>query len=279
MDRSQTRAFIKDTVRNTRTAVVTGPAAAVLYGVAVLDDVTTVDLVLPGGARASRKSQWNPHVRYHSAGLDPDQVAQVDGVRVVHVSRALFDIHRYYGHVHGAISLDSARNKWPELTRDHLHTLSAPFAHQRGIKKFRESIDSSQHLMASPLETRARLTLEAAHLPELASLEYQAEFTVHSQYDPPSTYYADALVNGYIICEFDGRMKYQEQFGISAQETIVRERLREHALLSGGFPVIRAHWEDLDPANPDSCAFIHSLRRALATYSRPSTEPRRSISA
>ncbi|MHA2789171.1 hypothetical protein ACXZ66_08525 [Corynebacterium sp. S7] len=77
------------------------------------------------------------------------------------------------------------------------------------------------------------------------------------------------------MLEVDGRVKYQEKFGESVQEVLAKERMREHMLLTAGFPIMRGHWNELDPENPHSCLFVEKLRQALDRYPVPQVLPPR----
>ncbi|WP_156802610.1 hypothetical protein [Corynebacterium lubricantis] len=277
MEQPDELTFIRNTAAKTRTSAVTGPAAVLIHGIKPLDRVEVVDLVLPGQVNPSMRHLWPKNSRFRSGYLPSEHIRTKEGVRVVSLIRALFDTHRYYGEIAGATAIDAARKKWPSLTTPELHQRAESIARCKGIKKFRQAIDASRDDMDSALDTRARLTLEAADLPEVKSLEFQANITFEDPQGRLSNYRVDALINGFLICEFDGLVKYQEKFGETVQDVLAKERMREHHLLTAGFPIVRAHWAELDPENPDASSFVNRLRQALERYPVPHQPPARHI--
>lgn len=96
MPESGERALVTRVAAVCRTAVVTGPAAALVHGLPTLDRVRSVDLVLPGSTRAPSARTWPEHVTYRNGLLRPDDITTVDGIRVTSTLRCAFDTSRYY---------------------------------------------------------------------------------------------------------------------------------------------------------------------------------------
>lgn len=119
----------------------------------------------------------------------------------------------------------------------------APF---RGLKRVLAVLDASTPLSESVGESLCRIIIAELGF---ATPELQVEF--HD---------ADGLIGfadftwklDMVILEFDGKIKYTEaryRRGLSADQIVVAEKLREDRLRALGYRVVRATWQDLvDPA-------------------------------
>lgn len=153
------------------TAVVSGMAAARLWGIKLLGIEDAVDLHLPGSGRPGRKSEWTTGARYRSAILPKSQVTDVRGVRVTSLTRTLVDIARHESHMEAVAAIDSSRKKWPSITDDLLRTRVAAFGKFPGKKKFLRAIADSRAMIGSPWETKARLLLLDSGIAEIVTVE------------------------------------------------------------------------------------------------------------
>ncbi|RNE49661.1 hypothetical protein [Corynebacterium alimapuense] len=248
------------------TAVVSGPAAARLWGIEVLGTKQAVDLHLPGRAKPGRKSDWPAGVVYRHGYLDPRQIRHLHGLRLTTRVRTLADISRYYGPCQAVVAIDSARRRWPELTTSRLFEESSLLGRFHGAPAFRQAIALSVPDSGSPLESKARFILCSARLAQVTSISTQVEFRMASS---GRRYRVDLLVNGWLIVEVDGQAKYHYGFDEDPDEVIRGERAREKGIQNGGFPVLRVGAAQLRQAPDGSCEFLDLIVNALANFSRP----------
>lgn len=95
-----------------------------------------------------------------------------------------------------------------------------------------ESVDESSE---SPGESVMRLVLGGL------GHEVRTQVVIHTP-DGEFVGRVDALVDGWIVMEFDGLTKYA---GASGHQELVREKRREDALRALGYVVVRVTWADL----------------------------------
>lgn len=237
------------------TAVVAGTAAARLWGIDVLDwRQPRVDALHVDGKRAGGRCRSTPAVRYRFGRLPESGVWADHGIRATRVLRTLRDICCYDGLVAGVVAIDSARRKWPELTAPVLRHGMISGSRFEGAPLVREAIRLSIPNAGSALESHARILLVLADVPGIESIVAQAEIR-----DPATgtTYYVDLLVNGWLIVEIDGEVKYDgESFG-GTDDVIRDERRREKALQNTGRVVVRVS----DPRDAPAV-----VAHALATF-------------
>jgi hypothetical protein len=109
-------------------------------------------------------------------------------------------------------------------------------------RKLREFADPRSE---SPGESRSRVLFDELgfHAPEL-----QVELNLVGVGRVRVDFWWEDLV-----CEFDGMIKYTRQLsGVSAEEVVKQEKLREDALRMHGYRVVRISWRDLD--HPEALA-------------------------
>ncbi|WJY68487.1 hypothetical protein [Corynebacterium auris] len=231
--------FIRGIGSATRTAVITGPAAAKLRGLKTLDRVDTVDLLLPGDMRAPKASTWPDGVVYRSGALLPEHVVMEQGLRVASTIQTVLDTCRYHSPLASLVVLESARFRRPDVTCADLLSLAATLPRSHGLRNLRRVIRYSAATSQSALETVGRYCLIEAQVPGLASIRGQAPFEYYDIAGNPLTGRIDLLLNGFIAVELDGRSKYTSEI-VTADE-----RIREKQLLSHGYLVIRANWRQV----------------------------------
>ena len=227
-----------------KTAVITGPAAARWLDLSTLNWVTSVDLALPGGSRSWGKTY--PDRIYRSGRLLDYEHLVHDGIRTATAIRAMFDTFRYYGRMEALVQIESARFKHEHLTTEYLLAKAATLPHAPGIRPFRALIEHSTDTSASPLETRLRDTLLKAVasglLKGVETLEFQVGFRIVDADGWPTVAWADALINGFLVLEADGREKNSGAMG-DAADALRRERHRETQLQNRGAVVRRVGWD------------------------------------
>lgn len=243
------------------TAVVAGPAAARLWGIDVLGHDDTTELLLPGSARPGSKKGWPPGVVYRSGFLHPDDIHSEHGIRVTRLIRTLADIARHHTLEQTVVAVDSARRLWPELTLATLDNLADSLGPFHRTRTLRQAIALSRPEIGSALESQARFLLWEADLPGVHRVETQAPISMNHGI----TYRVDLLINGWLVVEVDGEMKYRGAFGVTPDEAIRRERRREKEIQNLGYVVLRISAADLrDPAG-----FLTLIADTLANTTVP----------
>ncbi|MGJ9425138.1 hypothetical protein ACHABX_04775 [Nesterenkonia halotolerans] len=122
-----------------------------------------------------------------------------------------------------------------------------PWQHFLHIKRFRAAWDRAFDF-ADPRSESVGESLSRVRIAELgfAVPELQTRVWVEGR-----EYRLDFEWEGGVVGEFDGKHKYLrsgELFGISAEEAVYQEKLREDAIRSTGRRVVRWSWEDLHRA-------------------------------
>ncbi|QPK82750.1 hypothetical protein G7Y29_07680 [Corynebacterium qintianiae] len=215
-------------------ATLTGPAAARVWGLATLAWVTNVDVLPPGKTRAKTRGGQSWTFRH---GKTPErQTAMVQGMRVTKVIVMLFDTYRYHGRLPGLVTLESARNKWPEMTVDRLLELAEELPRAKGLRGFRKLVRESVGTSESALETVVR---DIVRQIEGVVVRAQVAFQYRGQYGDPRTGRIDLVVNDVVAIECDGR----EFHGPGVTE---EERYREKQLLNRGMVVLRVGWKEVN---------------------------------
>lgn len=188
-------------------AVVAGQSAARLWGYQTLTVEKTVLCLLPERLRSKSSKHWPSGMRYKDRYLSSRDIREVHGIRVTGAFRTFLDIALDDGVVAAVVTIDSARRQNPSLTREKLMHSAESFPRHRGVKAYRQAIELSIPNSDSAQETRARLILREAKLPEIQSVKVQARFDQsHNKY-----FLVDFLINEWIIVEIDGRSKYDSR--------------------------------------------------------------------
>ena len=106
----------------------------------------------------------------------------------------------------------------------------------RGARAVREALGLSIPNAGSALESHARVLLVLSDVPGIESIAAQAAIR-----DPATgeTYYVDLLINGWLIVEIDGDVKYDGETYGRTDDVIRAERSREKALQNTGRVVVR----------------------------------------
>ena len=195
-------------------------------------------------------------MRYKDRYLSSRDIREVHGIRVTGAFRTFLDIALDDGVVAAVVTIDSARRQNPSLTREKLMHSAESFPRHRGVKAYRQAIELSIPNSDSAQETRARLILGEAKLPEIQSVQVQARFDQsHNKY-----FLVDFLINEWIIVEIDGRSKYDSP---ELNEVLMAERDREKFFLNQGYAVLRIDPKQLDLNQDGECEFIGILKNTL----------------
>lgn len=189
-------------------------------------DLATVVLCGPGAERYRRGDVITYPMPRGESGL------VVEGVRTVAVETAIFQTVARDSLMTAIVAADAALHRglvsWDSLQR---RRASLGRLAPRG-RQLLAAVDESSE---SPGESVMRLIL--------IGLGHQVQTQVQI-FTPDGEFVArvDGLVDGFIVTEFDGAMKYE---GAEGRAALFREKQREDALRALGYVVIRVTWADL----------------------------------
>ena len=251
--------LIQDVAAKSRSAVITGPAAARWLGLSTYNWVTTVDLALPGETRPWKRGDAH---RIHRSGILTDQEYLVHkGVRTATAIRAMFDSFRYHGRTEALVQIESARWKHRHLTTEYLLDKTGALPKARGIAGFRKLIEYATDTSASVLETIVRDAILRAiadgTLTGVVTLEFQVGLRIRERDGRPMMAWADILINAFLVVEADGLEKTSGVMG-DAASMLRDERERETQLQNQGAVVRRVRWD-----RATSTEFIASLQTVI----------------
>lgn len=211
-----------------------------LHGVPldVVDVLTEVDRV-----RTASGLRRNPRPE----GL---VVVVADGYRCAGVAQAVVATARRDGMTAGLVPLDAALHRGattlPELER----AMEAVAGDSPDRRRLADLLVRADGAAESPGETLTRLALVDQ------GLSVRSQVVLHD-HDGAPVGRVDLLVEGRVVVEFDGAVKYA---GADGREALVREKRREDALRAMGYEVVRVTWADL--THPE--VVVALVRRALA---------------
>lgn len=230
-----------------RGAVACGRSAARLWGMWVVGpDREPVELALPSrGKSAGRVARGRV---YRRSGMRPDEIDRVDGQLATSPFRTFADIARYHGFAEGLIAADFLMRHG--FTRGQLEAEARCLGRVKGIATVRRCIACAVANSESPYESLARALLIDANLGPLTT---QA---------PIAGYFADILIDGWLIIEIDGAVKYS---GPDAERVRQREFQRQKDIGNLGFVFLRFTPEQL---RRDPEGFVAAVRETLASHGR-----------
>lgn len=248
----------------TRSAVVSGMAAARLHGLSVLGHADVVELTLPGTGKPSGRAKWMKGTRVFASLLPGHHVHTEHGIRVTTLLRTAADITRYHGELHGVVCFDSIFRKHPELSKKRAETILRGFRRFHGLARVHQALRLSVTNSDSVPESHARYLL-LTQVEEIKTIEVQAQIV-----DPHTrrVYRVDLLVNGWLVIEIDGRVKYDGETYGPLEQTVLAERDREKALQNQGYMVLRVNPQDLFPLADGTVPFLVLVRQTLCKGSR-----------
>ncbi|WP_183094649.1 type IV toxin-antitoxin system AbiEi family antitoxin domain-containing protein [Nocardioides stalactiti] len=177
-------------------------------------------------------------VAHHLAGFRPDQVVDINGVRVLDAARTAIDISRRYGDMHGLVACDSAMRIG--VSRAALVAAYEPMEQWPGIRAAHTAVRLADGRAENPHESLGRyLVLEAG------IGEPDCQFPIRTS---DGIKWCDLRVGNHMI-ETDGRVKLQPRsLGGVAEEppdvVLWKEKARERLVTDRGTVVTRVVWED-----------------------------------
>lgn len=196
----------------------------------------------------------NSAIIVHSAPAVPS--VMLDGISVTSLARTVVDLGRTETLLTAVIAGDAAlKNCDPYEVDAELDRARG----WKGVAQARRAVRSMDGRSGSPGESQSRIMLREAGFDP----EPQVEI-----YDACGNFVArvDWLINGMVVAEFDGKIKYTEylQPNENPGDVVFKEKVREDAVRDLGYPVVRWTWADL--AHPDELAarITRALKRAAA---------------
>lgn len=217
-----------------------------------------VQLTAPGRFRTGRG------YTVHEAGLDAEDTTVVDGLPVTSLVRTLVDVGREWDVVDAVVAMDDALADG-RVTHDELTAAVLRHTHWPGIGRAAEAVRLARVGAHSPHETRSRLALVGAGLPEPV---LQAAVFVGSRLVGVLDWlWEEEGVFG----EADGRIKVLQPWGgHTPAEAVWKEKLRHDEMLDLGLRGTRFAPADLFAPLPGKVA---QVLRLLGTAPPPG--PRR----
>lgn len=205
-----------------------------------------VEVTMPPGRRARR-----PGISCHEAELAPDELDQVDEIRVTSVFRTLLDLA-------GALNARQLERAWKEVEVQRL-TGPVPLAVMLDRHPTKSGAGSLRRLIAAA--TSASLTRSELEERFLALLEdgavpcprFNAALHLGGRFFELDCLWEESR----LIAELDGRGVHATAAAFQA------DRRRDRVLLAAGYRTIRITWEQLR-TEPDR--ILADLRSALALY-------------
>lgn len=191
-------------------------------------DLARIDVGVPGSGGNSRSG-----VITHAHDGAGDKV--VRGTRTVSLALALVQTAAWSGIEAGVCSMDDALHGGRCTVAD----LSQAIDRLQPQRRARAAAALARVDQASESvgESRTRLVLEALGFTPVSQAVIR---------DGSWVARVDFLVDGAVVVEFDGLVKYE---GHTGREALAREKARESRLVELGYEVVRVVWADLaDPA-------------------------------
>ncbi len=173
-----------------------------------------------------------------------------EGLRAVALADCLVQTLSTFGHGSALIPLDAALHRGL-VTREAVGA-AGPQPGYRGHERVVRLLAQADDRCESPGETRTRIILRGL------GVEVRSQVAIPL---PGRAARVDFLVEGKVVVEFDGAVKYE---GAEGRAALMAEKAREDGLRALGFEVVRLTWRDLD--HPARVAAL--VRAALARAQR-----------
>jgi hypothetical protein len=217
----------------------------------------TVSLTDPGEHRTGKG------YRILSGALPRADVVELAGFRTTSLPRTLVDNAREWDVVDSVVAMDDALADG-RVTAAELSAAVTAQMHWVGVGAAARAIGWSRPGAHSPHETRSRLCLVAAGLPEpLLQVAVHVGSRLVAVLDMCWPEFG-------VFCECDGRVKFTDPWrGRSPAEVVWAEKARQDALLDLGLTGVRLRPADLGAALPEKVARLRSLMQRP-----PAVDPR-----
>lgn len=213
-------------------ATLVGKTAALIHGIPLITPPKEWEATLPSGSVPQRVKSRNVH--YRRTDLRGKETI-VHGIRVASLERTALDIARFHGFEEGLVAVDAVRAR--NVGKIWIDDALGAMGRVKGVAAARQAVATSVNTAESPWESYARALIIAADYPELRWVK--AQYTIEN-------YRADLVINGWLVIEIDGNVKYRRDI----DEVILAEHRRQQDILNKGFIVLRFSPEQLN-ARPD----------------------------
>ncbi|MHC2850654.1 very-short-patch-repair endonuclease [Corynebacterium mucifaciens] len=222
-------------------AVLVGRSAARKLGMWVISrGEEPVEVALPSSQSRAQSGCY----AFRFSKLRRDEQLIYEGHCITTPTRAFIDIARYHGFIEGLIAADYLLRRGIE--RDAIEKEIRKMGRAKGIGVARKCLEHAIPNSDSAYESLARgLLIEAGIGPVVAQARIER-------------YYADLLVQGWLIIEIDGQIKYERD---DAGEVWKKEFSRQKRIGNKGYVILRFESKLL---REQPHVFIAEVRAALA---------------
>jgi len=227
------------------TFVVSHHSALILHGIPVWKvDLSEVQLTRTSGWRNGHKAG----VRHHRGPLSTADIAEVDGLAVTSLARALAETAAASPFESAVVSADAVL-RTGRVPSDEFSRVLEATEFWPGGPTLRAALAFANPLAESVGESRFRVLMHDLGLPAPV---LQVDFEDADGFIGRVDFYFP----GYnLVVEFDGLMKYAD----GSRDVLIQEKTREDRLRALGLQIVRTTWADLE--NPARTGRI--LRAAL----------------
>lgn len=227
-----------------RGAVLVSRSAARKHGMWVIAlGSEPVELALRSRSKSPSRGKRSKIV-YRRSQLVDSEIEEVDGHPTTTPFRTFADIARYHSFIEGLIAVDYLRRNG--YTLEELRCGIIRLGRLKGIATVRECVNHSVDNSDSAYESFARALLIQAGIGPITT-----QFKIDG-------YFADILIDNWLIIEIDGDVKYE---GPDAETVRQREFNRQKRIGNKGYVFLRFS-PDFIRENPDE--FIAQVRQAIA---------------
>ncbi|WJY66848.1 hypothetical protein CAQUA_10810 [Corynebacterium aquatimens] len=233
------RAFLRGKLA--KKSIVMGKSAARLLGMPlILRSEEMVEFV----TRATGHPQPPRGCVYRRASIEDHEITTVHGIAVTTPARTAIDIARYHGFADGLVAMDAFLREFG--TREELEATLASMPRFKNKRLARSCIAFADADAQSAVESFARAALIEAGITGV-SLQFPVEI-----------YFVDLCIDGWLLIEIDGAVKYEED----TREALLRERQREKRILNLGYRMLRFSAKEII-AHPQG--FVREVLKALGS--------------
>ncbi|MCR5978714.1 hypothetical protein GDN83_13415 [Gordonia jinghuaiqii] len=226
---------VATSARDRDTAALSHDSAAAVHGLSLLHPAREIVHLTKTEKRGGFR---RGHRAVHAGPLSPDDIVEVDEVRVTSLERTAVDVAMDGDFARALVVFDRALALEADPTV--MRTIIDSRGRWRGVGTARRALSLADAASESVGESWSRAQMIAAGLP-VPRLQH----TFQTSAGPARADFDwDALVVG----EFDGLQKYGRLLrpGETTRDALIREKRREDALRARGIMVIRCTWATLE---------------------------------
>lgn len=221
--------------RSAHSSVIAERSAARIHGLWTLATRKPKVVLVRQSKTVPPRYQWDDKVVYRKMSLLDSHIVECWGMRCTSVARTCIDVARLVSFEEGLMAADSALRQ-RLLSIDELRAMATEVGRVKGAAQARRVVACATGLAESPYESYARGMLIVEGIGEKITVQPE----LHGGYRP------DILLDGRIVIEIDGAVKYDgKTYGKSAETVIRAERQREKYLQNLGYIVLRYSPRDL----------------------------------